>query len=502
MKKVLRKNSIYSLVQAILNIALIFFTIPIFIRLLGSELYGIFALIMVAGNLNTFTSLGLTNALVKFIAEQGRTDESNIDIWVNLLIMAGLSLPLTFLALFFDKIVLLNILKIPIEYYDASKWLYFWLLWANFLLLIGQTFKSVLDALQKVYITSVQQIIYNIVYWSFIIVALLYGFGLSEIGFAIFISALIWLILTTYSALRIWAKFSIVGIKSNFIKSTKKQLNFGLQIYTGAVIGFFYEPLSKILISNFVGISAVGYYDIALKIKGQLWGIISKIFYPLFPFISGQKETIIIRKYIHDIEQKAFLLIVPVIALTIILMNMFITLWIGENNEIISITTIYLVSFNLLGSATVIPIYQFLMAKNLVQKTIYLQLTNVIFNIVFFILFVEHLKYNAVIVGNITGIMISFLHSLYYQKKYLNSLIFDSYQQLLLIFGAFIFILISGFIAKSISLKSEILSIFLVVLTVFISTIIFYKIFNLIRRDDIIRYLGEGTISKIVCKIF
>ena len=85
MKKILVKNSVFGLGQAVINLLLVFIAIPIFIKMLGSESYGVFALVMVVGNLNSFTNLGLTSALVKFIAEQGRNDESKIDITVNLI---------------------------------------------------------------------------------------------------------------------------------------------------------------------------------------------------------------------------------------------------------------------------------------------------------------------------------------------------------------------------------------------------------------------------------
>ena len=503
MKRILIKNSLYSLIQAFVNIVLIFFTIPIFIKLLGSELYGIFALIMVIGNLNTFTSLGLTSALVKFIAEQGKTEESNIDIWANLIIMIGITLPITIFVIYFDKFILINILKIPLKYFNESRWLYYWVLWANFLLLIGQTFKSILDGLQKVYITSLQQIIYNLFYWSLILTVLLFGFSLSEIGFSIFISALIWLIITLYSTFKIWGSVSLEGFQKNYKKAIKKQLDYGLKIYSGGLISFFYEPLSKILLSNFIGIAAVGYYDIAMKLKGQLWGIIAKIFYPLFPFISEQKDKVVIRKYVHDLEQKTFLIVIPILAITILLMNPFITLWIGTNIKIISITSIYLISFHLLGSATVIPIYQFLMAKNLAHKTIVLQLCAVTFNAVFFLISVNFIGYYALIVGNIAGIMCSFFLSLYYQKKYLNSLIFDSLSQLFRLLCAFTIILLLGCIVKYLLDNSPFTTIFLVTVVISISTLLSYKILNLVNRNDIYRYFGrKNLLSSVLCNVF
>jgi len=38
------------------------------------------------------------------------------------------------------------------------------------------------------------------------------------------------------------------------------------------MVAFFIEPLTKILISHFIGIREVGFFDIALKVKAQFQG--------------------------------------------------------------------------------------------------------------------------------------------------------------------------------------------------------------------------------------
>lgn len=504
MKKLLVKNSIFGLGQAIINLLLVFFTIPIFIKLLGTESYGVFSLVMVVGNLNTFTNLGLTSALVKFISEQGKSEESNSDIIVNLILLIVITLPLTVLFVFyFSKFVLLDILKVPVNLFHNAEWLYIWILWANFLLIVGQVFKSVLDALQKVYITSLQQVIYNIIYWGLILAMLLLGFNLPEIGFAIFIAAFIWLIITILSTLKEWGKISIIELKKNFKKSAKKQINYGLKIYASGLIGFFYEPLSKILISNFVGVNEVGFYDIALKIRSQLWGFITRIFYPLFPFIAEQKDKSVIRKYIHDLEQKTFFIVMPIIAIIILIMHPFISVWIGENVNIISITVMFIVSFHLIGSSTVIPNYQYLMAKDLAQKTIILQLVNVIFNALFFLLTVKFIGYYALIVGNVAAILSSFIFSLYYQNKYLNSLIFNSFAQVIKLILIFFVLLSVGYIIKNLFNGNNFLILIGIPIIITGLTIVLYRYLRLITIEDVNRYFGgNNKLSKILASIY
>ena len=95
------KNSLSGVFVLAISTLLLLVTIPIFLRLLGKEAYGVFSLIMVIGNLNTFANLGLSAALIKFISEQGKVTESHHDIIVNSLLLLSILLPIVATGIFF-----------------------------------------------------------------------------------------------------------------------------------------------------------------------------------------------------------------------------------------------------------------------------------------------------------------------------------------------------------------------------------------------------------------
>ncbi len=255
MKKKLISNSLFGVGQALINILLVFFTIPIFIKMLGSELYGIFSLIMVIGSLNSLSNLGLNNALVKFVAEQGKSEETEVDIFSSLIMVFAVIVPVTFTAIYFNKFIILSILNVPNHLYLSTKFFFIWVVLANGILLVGQIFKAILDGLQIIHITSLQQLIYNIFYWGLICLSVWYGYGLTEVGISIFLASIIWFIISLLTLVKVWGIISFRGFKGRFRKSAKKQLKYGLTIYSGGLISFFYEPLSKVLISHFLGVS-------------------------------------------------------------------------------------------------------------------------------------------------------------------------------------------------------------------------------------------------------
>jgi len=503
MRKLLIKNSLSGILQSFINIALVFTVIPIFINELGKVEYGVFSLIIVAGNLNIFTNLGLTTALIKFLSEQGKVKESHYDIIVTFFLTIMVLLPLTLLAAYFNRFILLDVLKIPLKFFYDAKDFYLFLLSANFLLISGQVAKAVLDSGQQIIVTNFIQILYNIIYWGFILLMLLLGYHLPQIGMVSFIAALIWFIIITYKALQYWGKLSIRGLSDNYKRIIKKQINYGSKIYASGLIGFFYEPLSKIIISHYIGISEVGFFDIAVRIKNQLWGIISKMFYPLYPLLSSMVDKRKIKTLIHDLEQKTFIFMIPLITIIIYVTTPLVRLWIGRDVQIISISVIYILSIFMFGSITVLPNYQFLTVKGQADKTIVLQASNVFFNIVvFFITFKWlHLGYYAIIVSNVSAITSSFVISLYYQQKFLNSLIFDNWRQVTeLLILATINMILGYFL--NIIIISDWLKLIIIPIILILSTLIQYRYFKFFSKKDFKRYLGENFVQKQFFKFF
>ena len=258
-KHVLRKNSLFGAAQLVISSLLTFVFISVFIKIKGSEVYGVFALLMVLGNVNTFSTLGLSSALIKSLSEKGKGRESDHAIIITFLILLIISLIIAILLTIFNHFILTKTLGIPDKYFNQVKWLYIFLVLANFFILLGQTFNAILDSQQKIYISQSLQIGYNLIYYGLILLSLSFDCSLSVVGSVIFISALLWLTLIVYCSLKSWGPLSFKGLGKTYVIIAKEQLSYGMQIYAGGVIGFCYEPLTKILVSNFVGITEVGF---------------------------------------------------------------------------------------------------------------------------------------------------------------------------------------------------------------------------------------------------
>ncbi|MBZ0199931.1 MAG: oligosaccharide flippase family protein, partial [Ignavibacteriaceae bacterium] len=408
--------------QILINSLLMIIAIPMFISKLGLEEYSIFSLLMVIGNLNVFLNLGLNSTLIKFLAEQGKTEQSNSDITSGLLVLLFILIPFSYLGIHFNDFFIVKIFSIDYltnEKLNAVKVFFNLILISNSIIIFGQIFTAILDSIQKVYLSNIAQMIYNITFWSLILVSIYTAGSLESIGMSIIASAILWLIIVLFLARKNWGSFIFLSSKNILISSLKKQTSYGSKLYLSSTISFFYEPLSKILISHFIGLNEVGYFDIALRIKNQIWNLLSRLLYPLFPYISIISD----KKKLDDIISSAlkllFWVIAPLLVSSLFLANPLIHVWLGKNEVPISVGVQFMMS-GYLFAVTVIPVYFFLMAKGFPQKTIIMQLLNVVVNIFVFFLLLKYLNYYAIIVSNFAAIFSTTLLSIYYKHKLIS----------------------------------------------------------------------------------
>lgn len=494
-------SSVSGVIQLIVTAILTFVSIPVFMNKLGSETYGIFAVISVVGNLGLFTNLGINTSLTKFIAEQGKGRTSNLDIMVALIINLCILLPVTALAYVLTSFILIDILKIPSEYYVQAEQLFHLLLLSNAVILTGQIFTSVLDSLQRMYLTNTAQLIYSLFYWGGIIIVLFMGYGLVQVGYIILLASVLWFVLILFLLLKYWGLFTVRFSLEELKQHASKQVKYGLQVYSAGLVAFFNEPLFKIIISATFGLSAVAYFDIALKVRNQLSGLFHKLLSPMFPFMSqSNKGNVFLGGMIKDLNHKIFLLALPLAVILLLTCYDIVTLWL--RTDIINYTffIVGIVTPYIILSPLTLPVYLYLLAKGHPGKTIVMQASSVVVNLLFFYLFYRVLGIYAIILSNALSYLASYLLGIYYQYKYLDiKYFFDPKQVLLFVLLLLCFAAISG---VRLFVSNEWLYICIIAVGISAVAVKYYKCFNFVSREDIERYFpGNKFITALYNKI-
>ena len=501
MKDQIIKNSLSGIIQLVISTIIAFIGISLFINKLGKEEYGMFSLISIIGNLSIFMKIGLDTSIVKYLSEQGKTTESNYDIVISFLIFTFLGVTLSVIFYFF-KDLFFSVIGIPPALLSAANDLIVVLLVANFILLIGQVFSSLLISQQLIYIVNNLQILNSVLYWGGIIVVILLGYHISDLVIPILLSTIIWFVLIVFFSIKYWNSFDISGLSKNARRVFKKQLSYGSQVYVSGILNAFYEPLTKIIISRYLGVTSVGFYDVALRVKTQLVGAIGKVFMPLMPLLSSLTRLDQIKNIVNDLTKKLILLVLPLSVIMGFCTFPLIEVWIGESIKTISLYVFFISVSYLLFSVPMIPVYTYLLSKSKVRITILVQLLNVVSNTLIIFMFRELLGWYSVLLGSVVSLLISFIVLNYFRKKYLDWTLFNYRKENFKFFLFLIFEILLCFILN-LYLDSSVIKLIVFPLLITILTLFYYRISSLITKEDINRYFAnQGLLTQILLKIF
>lgn len=425
--KLLHKNALSGVGQLVLTAGLTFFSIPLFIRTLGAEAYGAFSIVTLAGNLNIFANLGLNTALLKFLSVQGKSRESDYDIAVTLGLLVLIMVPLSAVAISQQQHILQQWLGLSDGLYGQIATLYRCVVLANLIILLGQTFTTVLDAQQRMYLTNLYQLIYSVLYWGGLIAVVSLGYGLNEIGWVILGAAVLWFGLVATAAGRSWGRLHLAGLPANARRIARKQLAFSANVYAAGLLTMLFEPMTKVLVARLVGVTEVGYLEIAYKVRSQLWALVTKVTYPLYPQIAQETDLKRLSQQIGSYQTWMLLLIVPATLFTGLALPDLLRIWLTDANQAVIIATVGITITFIINSLSVPP-YYFLMSRQYVAKTVWVQLTNVAVNLIVMLLTYRMLGFYGFVLGNSLAILTSLALCLWYQKLYLSELSFDTSQ--------------------------------------------------------------------------
>lgn len=489
-KKLLIRNSLSGVLQLFITAVLTFLCVPVLISKLGLEVYGVFAVLSVVSNLSTLADLGMDRALIVYLSNQGKSKESNFDIFVALSIKLSLLCVLIAILLGIEKIVLLNVLNIPIHYYDEAVIFFRCILFSNAFMILGMSFASILDSLQKVYVNSFTRLIYSIIYWFGLLFVVIKGYGLTGIGVVSVISSLLWFVMTVGIAFKLWGTFHLGGIKKHWKRIFYKQIVYSSKIFSASVLNWFFEPLSKILLSKFIGLNAVALFDVALRIRGQIASLFSKAIYPLGPYIANSKDSKHLYEVVADMTKKIHLVVIPFSLIFVFISKILIYLWMGgENLGDLSLFVAVLCGGFLLLVPPTYPIYQYLYTKSLAGKTVWIQCTNVVVNVLVFFCLYNSCGLYTILFSNSIAYFCSYLLSDFYLRKYILSELQSEYSFYFKMFLLFIALLIVGGCIR-ILLPFSIMDLILYPIVLLAVYVVFVRLFKLIVLKDIIRYFG------------
>jgi O-antigen/teichoic acid export membrane protein len=340
--KSIAKNSVYNLLGYGVPLLFALFFIPLLIKGLGEERFGILNLAWVVIGYFSFFDFGIGRTLTKIIAEKiglNQTEEIPGIFWTSFFLMLLISLVGTVVLLFFSASLVYNFFNISEALQDESIKTFYVLALSIPIVTTTVGIRGVLEAYQKFAVINIIRISLGIFTFLGPLICLIFTNSLFWIVlFLTLIRIIVWFIYLN-QILKLNASLkNKIRISSNLVKPILKIS--GWMTISNIIVPIIVY-LDRFLIGALVSATAVAYYATPYEVVTKLLIIPGALTGVLFPAFSASyvKNPDFTNKLSTKAIKYIFILLFPLIILIITFAHEGMTLWLGakfaENSTLI-----------------------------------------------------------------------------------------------------------------------------------------------------------------------
>ena len=389
----LRRNILSGAILALGNILISIISYPLYLKYLGLERYGLWAILSVVVSFSAMARLGFDTAMIKYVAEEyGKESKLGIEKYFStaiiILLIGGI---IIFLVLFSLRGFIVGILGVPEKYIPVATTLLPCIVALSIFMFLVEVTDGVLRGLGRVDFANYYDlggkaisIIATVIFFEF-------GYGIWSLFWG---QILFYILLGSLAFFTIYRKLGnlFFSISSFDLKYLKKMIGFGGTMTAAKLVQFLVFPFNKVVIARYIGLSGVTYFEIANKTVMQLGNIFNMSIRAIMPEISKLSVLEYAKSKIDNVLKKAmgliFYLAVPVFVILFFLGPFLLRLWLSSQYmlEIANAFRIILAGYavNLLA----IPIYYLFMGIGKVSYCLIGHLVQAILNVVVVFIFV------------------------------------------------------------------------------------------------------------------
>jgi O-antigen/teichoic acid export membrane protein len=331
--RTLARNTVWTLSANCVPLLVGLFAIPVVVRDLGSERYGVLALTWtIAGSFGLF-DLGLGRAVTKLVADaltaQQRSRASQV-VWTGFWLAAGSGCLAGAALAFVSPWLVQSALTIPVQLRHDSLHVFYLIALAMPFITSQGVFIGMLAAMQRFGTVGRFTIIQSL-FWY-----------IAPIGVLLFTNSLVWivgiLLLGRILSLLVWfslcaadPKPIVVGFERPRLSLLKPLLSFGGWASISTMTGPILLYLDRFLIAAVISVAAVAYFTIPFQIVTKLLLISSAVSGVMFPALAGALvgETERAVRLFEAAARFVVLGLFPIILVILTFAPEGMTLWIG-----------------------------------------------------------------------------------------------------------------------------------------------------------------------------
>lgn len=323
----IKRNTLINLVGAIVPMAVMLITVPLYLAQLGEARYGVLALVWLVLGYFSFLEMGLGKATANQIAKaHDATDDERSEIfWTALMINAAMGTIAASILWLAGDYLLSSVLKMPDDLRQEAVAALPWMITTLPLALVSSVLNGALEGRNRFLTVNLLQVVSNTVFQvAPLAVASLYGPSLEVVIPAAVLSRaamnLPFLIACRRAVpFTLHPSFSLMRAKSLF--------SYGGWVAVTGVVSPIMETLDRFLIGVLLGAKAVTHYTIAYQLATKfriLPASLSRALFPRFSADSANAGDMAIESFSTLIA-----IMTPLTALGVLLVGPFLAIWVG-----------------------------------------------------------------------------------------------------------------------------------------------------------------------------
>lgn len=332
--RLVAKNTIYNLLGYGIPLLVALIIIPLLIRELGEERFGILNLVWIVIGYFSFFDFGIGRTLTKIIAEKigsNQTSEIPAIFWTSFITMILFSVVSSFILFLFVPYLVNEVFVISNNLKDESLATFYLLIISIPVVTTSAGLRGVLEAYQDFAIVNFIRVLLGILTF------------LGPLICLIFVNSLFWIVFVLITIrIAIWLSYMVRCLKINLSIKQQIKFNSGLMkpilklggwITVANLVAPFLIFSDRFLIGSLVSVTAVTYYATPYEVVTKLLLIPGALVVVLFPvFSASYKSSPEFSKKIFITGTKfIFLILYPVIILIINFSYEGMQFWLGKN---------------------------------------------------------------------------------------------------------------------------------------------------------------------------
>ena len=331
--RLVTRNVALTLVAQTLPLLIGLIAVPVILRELGSDLFGLLSLAWIIVGYFAILDLGLGRAATKFIAEaagQGQTEVVPSLYWTTVCVQAFLGIAGGLLLIAMTPWLVDTVIKTPPELRTATQMTLYVLAMAIPLVMISSSLSGLLEAYQRLDIVNGIRLVSSAMTYLLSLYGALQHWSLPAI-----VASIVLLRLATAIALFCFDLRVFPGIKrpAVHLAHLPRLLRFGGWVTVSSVLAPFLVSAERFLLSALRSVSAVAFYAAPYEAATSLWIVpasVTMTVYPAFSTLAGVDDQR--RLYALVTRSLKYILLVsgPLALVLIVFAAPLMDVWVGD----------------------------------------------------------------------------------------------------------------------------------------------------------------------------